>query len=52
MPEPATWVADTPRFWYRRTVSGGHGIRADGRGDAKKRPGVRSRPARERAVDA
>jgi hypothetical protein len=24
IPEPATWVADTPRFWYRRTVSDGH----------------------------
>ena len=23
MPEAATWVPDTPRFWYRRTVSGG-----------------------------
>jgi Prolyl oligopeptidase family len=22
-PEPATWVPDTSRFWYRRTVSGG-----------------------------
>ena len=23
MPESATWVPNTPRFWYRRTVSGG-----------------------------
>ncbi|HEY3384388.1 MAG TPA: prolyl oligopeptidase family serine peptidase [Vicinamibacterales bacterium] len=24
VPEPATWVGKTNRFWYRRTVKGGH----------------------------
>jgi hypothetical protein len=21
---PANWIGDTPRFWYRKTVQGGH----------------------------
>ncbi|MCL4848820.1 MAG: DPP IV N-terminal domain-containing protein [Acidobacteria bacterium] len=24
MAEPATWIDDSPRFWYRRSVAGGH----------------------------
>jgi hypothetical protein len=24
MPDSAVWIADTPRFWYRRSVNGGH----------------------------
>jgi hypothetical protein len=24
VPEPAVWIGETSRFWYRRSVAGGH----------------------------
>jgi dipeptidyl aminopeptidase/acylaminoacyl peptidase len=38
MAEPATWIRDTGRFWYRRTMKGGHEFMVFDAGSAVKRP--------------
>ncbi len=43
MPEPATWIEKTPRFWYRKSVKGGNEFVLGRRDDAGETAGVRSR---------
>ncbi len=38
MADPATWIRDTGRFWYRRTVKGGHEFLVFDAATGTKRP--------------
>ena len=48
VPEQATWIAQTNRFWYRRTVQRRKRLRAGQCRDASQGHAVRSRQARRR----
>ena len=50
--DPATWVDNTHRFYYRKTVQGRVRVRHRRRADAAAAAGVRSRQARGGAVAA
>ena len=51
VPETATWIEKTARFWYRRSVKGGNEFVLVDADDAAEAPGIRSREARGGADD-
>ena len=51
VPEPATWIEKTTRFYYRKSVKGGHEFVTGGCGNTEETAGIRSRAARGGAFE-